>query len=133
MVLAAEFGTGQVLWSLLWIFLFVMWIWLVISIFTDIVRNRSMSGWGKAAWSVAILVLPYLGVLAYLVVEGNGMAERELAGAEAQEESFRSYVQEAAGSATSPADQLEKLAALHDAGKLDDAEYRQLKAKVLAS
>ncbi|MEM8904460.1 MAG: SHOCT domain-containing protein [Actinomycetota bacterium] len=128
----AEFGTGQVLWSILWFFLFFTWIWLVISIFSDIIRAKDMSGWVKAGWTVAILLVPFLGVLGYLIVNGTAMSDRTVQRAEAGEDAFRAYVQEAAGGA-SAAEQLEKLAALHDAGKLDDAEYQQLKAKVLAS
>ena len=133
MVLAAEFGTGQVLWSILWFFLFFMWIWLVITIFADIIRAKEMSGWAKAGWTVAIIVVPFLGVLAYLIFQGNAMTDRSVAQVDAQERAFRSYVQEAAGSGASPAEQLEKLASLHDSGKLDDAEYQQLKSKVLSS
>lgn len=133
MVLAAEFGTGQVLWSILWFFLFFMWIWLVISIFGDIIRAKEMSGWAKAGWTVAIILVPFLGVLGYLIVNGTEMAGRSAAQAEAQESAFKSYVQDAAGTGSSPADQLEKLAALHDAGKIDDTEYQQLKGKVLSS
>ena len=133
MVLAAEFGTGQVLWSILWFFLFFMWIWLVITIFADIIRAREMSGWAKAGWTIAIIVVPFLGVLGYLIFNGTAMTDRSVAQAEAQEQAFRSYVQDAAAGGASPAEQLEKLAALHDAGKLDDAEYQQLKSKVVAS
>ena len=133
MVLAAEFGTGQVLWSILWFFLFFTWIWLVIKIFADIIRAQEMSGWAKAGWTVAIIIAPFLGVLAYLVFQGNAMTDRSVAQVDAQERAFRSYVQEAAGAGASPAEQLEKLASLHDAGKLDDAEYQQLKSKVLSS
>ncbi len=133
MVLAAEFGTGQVLWSILWFFLFFMWIWLVITIFADIIRAKEMSGWAKAGWTIAIIVVPFLGVLGYLIFNGTAMTDRSVAQADAQERAFRSYVQDAAGAGASPAEQLEKLASLHDSGKLDDAEYQQLKSKVLSS
>lgn len=76
MWLAADWGTGQVLWSTLWLFLFVMWIWLVAVIFADIVRSNDLSGWGKAIWLLCIVVLPYLGSFAYLVVRGAGMTAR---------------------------------------------------------
>ncbi len=133
MVLAAEFGTGQVLWSILWFFLFFMWIWLIITIFADIIRAKEMSGWAKAGWTVAIIVVPFLGVLAYLIFQGNAMTDRSVAQADAQERAFQSYIRDAAGTGASPAEQLEKLASLHDSGKLDDAEYQQLKSKVLSS
>jgi hypothetical protein len=135
---AIEFGTGQVLWSILWFFLFFLWIWLLITIFADIIRAKDMSGWAKAAWTILIIFLPLIGVLLYLIVNGDKMGERAAQQAAAQERAFRSYVQEAAGTGggtggTSAADQLEKLAALHTDGKIDDAEYQQLKAKILAS
>ncbi|MEM9609693.1 MAG: PLDc N-terminal domain-containing protein [Actinomycetota bacterium] len=132
MLLANSFGTGQVLWSILWFFLFLMWIWLVISIFSDIIRAKEMSGWAKAGWTVAIIIVPFIGVLAYLIFNGGEMADRSISRASEQEEAFRSYVQNAAGGA-SAAEQLEKLSALHDAGKLDDDEYRQLKSKLVSS
>lgn len=129
---AAQFGTGQVLWSILWFFLFLTWIWLVITIFGDLIRAKNMSGWAKAAWTVAIILFPFLGVLAYLVFQGNAMADRTVEVLDSQEDAFRSYVRSAAGAGASPAEQLEKLAALHDNGKIDDGEYAQLKSKVLA-
>jgi hypothetical protein len=132
---AMEFGTGEVLWSILWFFLFFLWIWLLITIFADIIRAKDMSGWAKASWTILIVLLPLIGVLVYLVVNGGRMGERAAQQAVDQEQAFRSYVQQAAassGSATA-ADQLEKLAALHNDGKITDDEYEQLKAKVLAS
>lgn len=76
MVLAAEFGTGEVFFSILWFFLIGLAIWLVITIFRDIIQSPDLSGWGKALWAIAILVLPYLGVLIYLIVRGDAMADR---------------------------------------------------------
>lgn len=76
MVFAAEFGTGQVLWSILWFMLFVMWISLVISIFGDIIRTPSLSGWGKATWLAGVIFMPFLGVLLYLIVNGDKMGRR---------------------------------------------------------
>jgi len=130
MVFAAEFGTGQVLWSIFWFFLFFMWIWLVISIFGDIIRSDDMGGVSKAIWAALIVILPYFGVFAYLVVRGGKMGERQLAAARAQEQAVASYIRETAGGA-STADQLATLAELHASGKLDDAEYATAKAKVI--
>ena len=130
MLLAAEWGVGQVLWSMLWIFLFIMWIWLIFVIFADIVRSDDLSGWGKAIWSVLIIFLPYLGIFAYLIIRGNGMAERQARSARASEAMTQAYIRNAAGT-TTPADELETLSALHAAGKLDDAEYAAAKARVL--
>jgi hypothetical protein len=131
MVFAAEFGTGQVLWSIFWFFLFFMWIWLVISIFGDIIRSDDMGGASKAIWAALIVFLPYLGVFAYLLLRGGKMGERQLAAARAQEQAVASYIRETAGSGSSPADQLATLADLHASGKLDDAEYATAKAKVI--
>ncbi len=131
MLLAAEFGTGQVLWSILWFFLFFMWIWLVITIFADIIRS-DMSGWGKALWSIGIIFLPFLGVFLYLIVNGGDMGARNMEAAQAQDQAVQAYIRDAAGSGNA-ADQLDKLASLHDSGKLSDDEYAQAKAKVVGS
>ncbi len=129
MLLAAEFGTGQVLWSILWFFLFVMWISLVFSVFGDIMRSE-MSGWSKALWTFAIVFLPFLGVFLYLIVNGGKMGERSVEAAEAQQEAVDGYIRDVAS--TSASDELSKLADLHTAGKLTDSEYTAAKAKVLA-
>lgn len=129
----AEFGTGQVFWSFLWFFMFVIWIYLLIFLFSDIFRSRDLGGWGKALWSIFIIVLPFIGILAYLIVRGGGMAERSLEQAKAQQAAVDDYIRSTAGGGASQADQLTKLADLHTAGKIDDAEYASAKAKVLAS
>jgi hypothetical protein len=135
LLLAAEFGTGQVLWSLLWFFLFFVWIMLIFTIFGDIIRSDDMGGWAKAIWSVFIIFLPFLGIFAYLIARGGGMAERQVAAAQKQNEAMQDYIQATVGTAggTSSADQLAKLADLHASGKLDDAEYATAKAKVINS
>jgi uncharacterized membrane protein YhaH (DUF805 family) len=76
MVVGAEFGTGQVFWSMLWFFLFLTWFWLVISVFGGILRDRSMSGWSKALWTLAVIAVPILGVLVYLAVKGDNTSQR---------------------------------------------------------
>jgi len=86
------FGTGQVLWSILWFSLFFMWIWLVISIFADIMRARDMSGISKAIWLIAIIVLPYLGVFLYLIINGGEMNQRSADSAQAQDDAMQSYI-----------------------------------------
>jgi hypothetical protein len=132
MSLAVEWGSGQVLWSILWFFLFFIWFWLVIMIFADLIRSKDLSGWVKALWALAIIFLPYLGILLYLIVRGGSMQERSVARAKADEEAFQSYVRDTAGG-PSNADQLAKLADLHTRGKLDDTEYANAKAKVLGT
>ena len=133
MVFAAEFGTGQVFWSILWFFLFFMWIWLVISIFADIMRAKDMSGWTKALWTIFVIFLPFLGVFVYLIVNGSSMNDRAVEQAKAQDEAIQAYIRNAAGSGgASTADELSKLADLHANGTIDDAEYASLKAKLLS-
>ena len=126
----AEFGTGQVFWSMLWFFLFFIWIWLLIVVFSDIFRSRDLSGWTKALWTIFVIVLPYLGVFVYLIARGHKMSEHAAAEAKQQDAAFRQYVQQAAP--TSTADELKKLADLKASGVIDDAEYAQLKAKAMA-
>ena len=129
MVIAGEFGTGQVLWSLLWFFLFFLWLWLIITIFADIIRS-DMSGWAKAGWAIVIIILPLLGALIYLIFNGHKMADRAAASSREQEQAFQQYVRSAAGG-TSTADQLSQLAELHEAGSISDEEYAAAKAKAL--
>jgi Short C-terminal domain len=130
-MLLAEFGTGQVLWSMLWFFLWFIWIWLLIIVFSDIFRSKDLGGWAKAIWTIFVILLPYLGVFVYLIARGHKMGEHAAADAKAQDAAFRDYVQSVAP-ASSPADELTKLAALKADGTITDAEYEQLKAKALA-
>jgi hypothetical protein len=130
-MLAAEFGTGQVFWSMLWFFLFFIWIWLLIVIFADIFRSDDLSGWGKALWSIFIIFLPYLGVFVYLIARGHKMQEHTVKDAQAQDAAFRSYVQNVAGSGGSAADEISRLADLRDRGVISEAEFQQAKAKAI--
>ena len=77
MVVAAEWGTGQVFWSILWFYLFFLWIWLVISVFVDILRNPELSGGGRALWAIVVIFLPFIGVFMYLIVNGTRTHERQ--------------------------------------------------------
>ena len=132
MLLAAEFGTGQVLWSMLYFFLFFMWIMLVFNVIGDIFRSDDLSGWGKALWTAFIVFVPYLGVFVYLIVRGSSMAQRQVNQVQAQEAAVQDYIRTTAGgSGTSEADQLASLADLHTAGKLSDDEYAAAKSRVL--
>jgi hypothetical protein len=132
MVFGEEWHVGQVFLSMLWFFLFFIWIWLLIMVFADIFRDHKMSGWGKAAWIIFVIIVPYLGVFVYLIARGGKMGERAAARAQAQDEAFRQYVQQTAGTPSAgTADELARLAQLREQGILDDAEYAQAKAKVL--
>jgi Short C-terminal domain/Phospholipase_D-nuclease N-terminal len=132
-MLLAEFGTGQVFWSMLWFFMFFIWIWLLIVVFSDVFRSDDLSGWGKALWSIFVIVLPYLGVFVYLIARGHKMQERAMRSAAQQQEQFRGYVQQAAGSSGGSADEIARLVDLRDKGVLSEAEFQQAKAKALAS
>jgi Short C-terminal domain/Phospholipase_D-nuclease N-terminal len=133
LLLAVEWGSGQVLWSLLWFFLFFVWIMLIFTIFGDIIRSDDMGGWAKAIWTIFIIALPFLGIFIYLIARGGGMGERQVAAAKKQNEQMQEYIQATTASGgTSDAEQLAKLADLHASGKLDDAEYAAAKAKVIS-
>ena len=128
----AEFGTGEVFWSTLWFFLMFMWIWLAISIFSDIFRSPDLSGGMKAVWTIFVIFLPYLGVLVYLIARGSKMQQHALDDAKRRDEQFRGYVQDVVQT-PNVVDQLSSLADLHDRGVIDDAEFAKKKAKVTES
>jgi ABC-type multidrug transport system fused ATPase/permease subunit len=119
-------------WAMLWFYLFFIWIWLLISLFGDIFRSDDLGGWGKAGWTIFIIVLPFLGVLVYLIARGKSMQERALKQAAEQEKMNRQYIQEVSGAAaTSTADEIAKLAALKDQGVLTNEEFNAQKAALL--
>jgi uncharacterized membrane protein len=118
-------------WTIVEIFLWVMWFWILITIFIDIFRSHDLSGGAKALWFLFVLIIPLIGVLVYLVVRGGSMHERMVRQAKEQDDQLRSYIQQAADP-QSPADQLTKLADLHDRGVITDAEFESQKAKILA-
>jgi hypothetical protein len=128
----ATFQLGEVLLSILWFFLFVMWFMILFHVFGDLFRDHSLGGWGKAAWIIGIIIFPLLGTLVYVIARGKGMSERSLAAAKANEAAFKDYVQQAAGTSGSTADELAKLASLKEQGVIDDAEFAAQKAKILA-
>lgn len=131
-----DLSFGDIVLSTIWFMLVFAWIWLMISILTDLFRDPSVSGWGKAAWTVFLIVLPWLGALTYLIARGRSMNERSAQRAREQDERMRQYVREAAGSAgapamSSPADDLGKLADLRQRGVLSDSEYERAKSALL--
>jgi membrane protein implicated in regulation of membrane protease activity len=119
-------------WTIFEIFLWVLWIWILIYVFIDIFRSHDLSGWGKALWFLFVLFIPLIGVLVYLIARGGKMQERARQDARQQDQEFRAYVQDAAGSGSS-ADQLAKLADLRDRGVISAEEFEREKAKVLAT
>ena len=133
MPLASDFGTGQVFLSMLWFFLFFIWIWLLIVVFGDLFRSHDIGGWAKAFWVIGIIILPYLGVLLYLIVRGHKMAEHAQEAAAAQDAAAKAYIQQAAGTGTGggAADEIQRLADLKAQGVISDAEFEAGKAKAL--
>ena len=131
-MIAAEWHVGQVFFSMLWFFLFLIWIYLLIIVFTDIFRSHDMGGFAKAMWVIFVIIAPYLGVFVYLIARGHKMQEHALAAAQAQQAAFNQAVQQAAGSGGSTADELARLAELKANGTITDAEFEQAKAKALA-
>jgi type VI protein secretion system component VasK len=119
-------------WTILEIFLWVIWIWILIWIFIDIFRSHDLGGGAKALWFLFVLFIPLIGVLVYLIVRGGKMHERAMQQAQQQDQEFRSYVQDVAGSQASTADQLAKLADLRDRGVITADEFNQQKAKLLS-
>ena len=132
MPLAASYNYPllSVFWTILEVFLWVIWIWILIWIFIDIFRSHDLSGWAKALWFLFILFIPLIGVLVYLIVRGGSMHERAVQQARQQDHEARAYIQEAAGTGSS-ADQLAKLADLRDRGVITSAEFEREKAKIL--
>ena len=128
-IVAAEWGTGQVFWSMLWFFLFFIWIWLLILVFSDIFRSKDLGGWAKAIWVIFVILVPYLGVFVYLIARGHKMSEHAIESAAAQDAAARQYIQQVTN--TSAAEELEKLARLREQGVIDEAEYQSLKTKTL--
>ncbi|MFJ6011957.1 SHOCT domain-containing protein [Streptomyces sp. NPDC092952] len=129
-------------WTMLVFFLWIMWLFLLFKIITDIFRSHELGGWAKAGWLILVLILPFLGVLLYLIFRGPAMAEHDIKDAQDRERAFRSYVRDAAnspdagtggpGTRSSHADDLAKLSDLKDRGALTDEEYQRAKAKLLA-
>ncbi|MGG8410109.1 SHOCT domain-containing protein [Streptomyces sp. 12297] len=128
--LAVDYPLLNMFWTMMMVFLWVLWFMLLFRVIGDIFRDDELNGWGKAGWTVFVILLPFLGVFVYLIARGRGMGERELKRAQQHEQAFRSYVQESAG-ARSAADELSRLAELKNRGDITAAEYEQAKAKVL--
>ena len=131
-MIGADYPFLDVLWTLIVIFAWVIWFWLLIVVFSDLFRRRDISGWGKAAWIIFVIVLPYIGVLAYLIAQHQGMADRNMEQAQAAQSQFDDYVKGVAAS-SGPAGEIEKAKQLLDSGAISQAEYDSLKAKALTA
>jgi phospholipase D-like protein/putative oligomerization/nucleic acid binding protein len=125
------FGNGSILLWMLEFFLFIIWFWLLIAIFSDLFRDHEASGGVKALWTVLLIVLPFIGILAYLIFRGRGMAERSARRQQAMEAQVDSRIREAVGPSSSAADQIAQAKALLDSGAINQAEFDTLKAKAL--
>jgi Short C-terminal domain/Phospholipase_D-nuclease N-terminal len=131
-VLAADYPFLDVLWTMLVLFAFVIWMYLLITVFSDIFRRRDTSGWVKAAWVLFVIVAPYLGVLVYLIAEHQGMADRSLQAAQAQREQIDEYVRSVAGGDGTAAE-IERAKGLLDSGAITQAEFETMKRKALGA
>ena len=121
----ADFSVGEFLLWLLWIFLFVVWFWLLITIFSDIFRRHDIHGFAKTMWVIFVIILPFLGIFIYLITQSHGMAERNIAQAQAQQEQLRQIV------GTSSADEIMKLDQLKANGSITEDEYQRMRAKAI--
>ncbi|MEJ8640935.1 SHOCT domain-containing protein [Streptomyces sp. MS1.HAVA.3] len=130
--LAVDYPLLNMFWTMMMVFFWVLWFVLLFRVIGDIFRDDELGGWGKAGWSLFVILLPFLGVFVYLIARGRGMGERELRRAQRNEEQFRSYVRESAASAN-PADELARLADLKNRGEITAAEFEQAKSKVLSA
>jgi hypothetical protein len=123
----------QVLWWMLVFFAFVIWFWLLITVFADIFRRHDTSGFAKVLWIIFIIVLPFLGVFIYLIAEHQGMADRNMKQMEAAQQATDAYIKSVAGSGGGAAAEIEKAKGLLDSGAISQAEFDAIKAKALAS
>lgn len=130
-MLAYDYPLLGVIWTTVIFMLWILWFILLFRIVADIFRSEDLGGWGKTLWLVFVIFLPFLGVFVYVLARGKGMTQRSVDRAVSQQQDFDAYVRETAGTSTSTADELSKLAALRDQGVLTDAEFNQKKAQLL--
>jgi ABC-type multidrug transport system fused ATPase/permease subunit len=132
MTLAAQYPFLDVLWTMFIFFAFVIWIWLLITVFADIFRRHDIGGGGKTLWIIFVIILPFIGVFAYLIAEHEGMTERSMKQAEAQQAATDQYIRSVAGTGGGAADEIDKAKKLLDSGAITQAEFDSIKAKALA-
>jgi len=128
---AADYPFLDVFWTMLVFFAWVIWFWLLITVFADLFRRHDISGWGKAGWTLFVIVLPFLGVFVYLIAQGQHMAERKAQDVQASQAAFDDYVRQVKSDAD-PSEQIAKAKQLLDSGAIDAAEFEQIKRKALA-
>jgi hypothetical protein len=127
--IAADYPFIDVLWTMIIFFFWVIWIWIVVTVLIDVFRRHDIGGFTKALWVIFVVILPWLGVLIYLIVEHDGMRERSMKQAQAQKDALDDYVREAAGGS---ADEIAKAKQLLDQGAITQEEFDALKAKALS-
>jgi uncharacterized membrane protein YcjF (UPF0283 family) len=132
LIAASSYPFLKVLWDILIIFAWILFIWLAIIVFTDLFRRRDMSGWAKAAWVVLVVILPWIGVLAYLIFNHDGMAQRGEKQSQAAQAQFDQYVRDAAGTG-GPASEIDTAKKLLDNGTITQAEFDAIKARALST
>jgi general stress protein CsbA len=132
-VLAADYPFMDVLWTMIIFFAWVAWIWMLIVIFTDVFRRRDIGGWAKAAWVVFMIVLPFIGVLAYLIAQHDGMAQRQADAMQQAQQQTDEYIRSVATNGGGAADQIAKGKELLDSGAISQAEFDSLKARALGA
>ena len=131
-MILADVGLAELFWTVLWLFFLFMFIWVFVALVSDIFRDHELSGWGKAAWLVLLIVFPLVGSLIYLIVRGKSMAERSAAAQKHAQAQFDSYVRQAASSSgDSSVDDLARLAELRSNGHLSDEEYETMKSRIV--
>jgi len=129
-MLGSSYPLLNTFWTILYFFVFFLWLMILFRVIWDIFRSHDLGGWGKAGWLLFILILPFLGVFVYLVARGGSMHERDVRVAQVQDQALRSWLQQSAGVST--ADELTKLADLRSKGVINDAEFERAKSKILA-
>ncbi len=129
LVAAADLPFLEVLWTIIVFFAWVAWIWIVITVLADVFRRHDIGGWHKAAWVVFVIVVPFVGVLVYLIAQHDGMRERSVKQMDAQQQAFDQRVREAAGGSAA---EIAKAKELLDAGAINQAEFEAIKAKALS-
>jgi hypothetical protein len=132
-VIASSYPFLNVLWSMLIFFAWVIFIWIAITVLIDVFRRHDLSGWGKAGWTILIVILPWVGVLIYLIVNHQGMADRRMKEVQTSQAQFDDYVRQTAGTGAGAAGEIEKAKALLDSGTITQAEFDALKARALAA
>jgi hypothetical protein len=131
-VVLADVNLGDLIWTTIWVFFLILFIWVFIAIISDLFRDHSTSGWGKALWVIVLIIIPLIGSLIYLIARGDGMAERSAAQARRSQEQFDSYIRDTAGSSgSSSVDDLTRLAQLRDNGTITDEEFQSMKARIV--